>query len=443
MATLDELLQAGPRIKSPGAVVQNPAAMSAPTATTANPAPIQGQAEAMTEQAMPGSQARRVTLEDKYGPVKSEFIRGKAAVRDAWQDEKAAIKETFGRKPAAPATTDAGAPAPASGASGSGQQPAGTFAELVNQLSPYKPKTPEEQAAEERRQKRNLTFSAIGDTVSALSNLYFTTQYAPNMFNPKESMTERHRSRYDKMNAQDKADQANYLNFMLGAKDKDQQAADRAAALQVQIQQGRDNAAAAEAKAEEDKRRWEAEFGLKKDKQDADAATAAAKAEEDKRRWDAEHALKLRKQAAAERKAAGQSGSGSGSGNGKKVEPITLSNGSAKGNKGSQFKIHPDVWAGAMPYIFNTLAQEAIKAGKKSEWDFKQMKAADQENYVKQHWNESEAAKQMLEYYSTIDPETMESFTDPTEGAPQQSIKWYPSIYYGMNTEEPIMYRPE
>lgn len=42
-----------------------------------------------------------------------------------------------------------------------------------------KPRTPEEQAALEKKRKRDALFAAIGDGVSALSNLYFTTKGSP------------------------------------------------------------------------------------------------------------------------------------------------------------------------------------------------------------------------------------------------------------------------
>ncbi len=42
-----------------------------------------------------------------------------------------------------------------------------------------KPRTPEEQAALDKKRRRNALFAAIGDGVSALSNLYFTTKGSP------------------------------------------------------------------------------------------------------------------------------------------------------------------------------------------------------------------------------------------------------------------------
>ena len=56
------------------------------------------------------------------------------------------------------------------------------YEEMFRRLSPYKPLTPEELERERKKERREKTFAAISDGISALSNLYFTTQYAPNMY---------------------------------------------------------------------------------------------------------------------------------------------------------------------------------------------------------------------------------------------------------------------
>ena len=51
-----------------------------------------------------------------------------------------------------------------------------SYAELYKKLNPYKQPTDEELAKERKKQKRDQIFAAIGDGISALSNLFFTTQ---------------------------------------------------------------------------------------------------------------------------------------------------------------------------------------------------------------------------------------------------------------------------
>ena len=74
-----------------------------------------------------------------------------------------------------------------------------SYTELYKKLNPYTPPTAEELEKEKKKQKRDQIFAAIGDGISALSNLFFTTQYAPNMYTGKNTMSERTKVRYDKL----------------------------------------------------------------------------------------------------------------------------------------------------------------------------------------------------------------------------------------------------
>ena len=46
-----------------------------------------------------------------------------------------------------------------------------SYSEMFQLMSPYKPPTPEELEKERKRQKRESIFAAIGDGISAISNL--------------------------------------------------------------------------------------------------------------------------------------------------------------------------------------------------------------------------------------------------------------------------------
>lgn len=48
-----------------------------------------------------------------------------------------------------------------------------------------------------------------------MSNLWFTSQYAPNMYNPKEGMSAKAKERFDKEKAQREADADKYLQYAL------------------------------------------------------------------------------------------------------------------------------------------------------------------------------------------------------------------------------------
>lgn len=60
-----------------------------------------------------------------------------------------------------------------------------SYGEMFQALSPYSMPTKEEVEKERRKEKRERLFASIGDAVSSLSNLYFTTHHAPNMYDSK------------------------------------------------------------------------------------------------------------------------------------------------------------------------------------------------------------------------------------------------------------------
>lgn len=70
----------------------------------------------------------------------------------------------------------------------------------------------EERRKIERKKKRDKLFSAIGDGVSALSSLYFTTQYAPPTYDGNKSSTSRTNARYDKLLGEFDTNKKDYYN---------------------------------------------------------------------------------------------------------------------------------------------------------------------------------------------------------------------------------------
>lgn len=104
-----------------------------------------------------------------------------------------------------------------------------SYAEMYQMASPYKPPTPEEIEKERKKQKRDSIFAAISDGISALSNLYFTTQYAPNAYDPSKSMSEATRKRYDRL----KKERQEYMNGYLRAAQMDDNVGYRDALAQI------------------------------------------------------------------------------------------------------------------------------------------------------------------------------------------------------------------
>lgn len=76
-------------------------------------------------------------------------------------------------------------------------------------------------AAEKRKQKRQQVFAALGDGISALSNLYFTSQYAPNMFSAGKSYTSRLNDRYERLEKERQKNIRAYIDGLSRARQAD------------------------------------------------------------------------------------------------------------------------------------------------------------------------------------------------------------------------------
>ncbi len=75
------------------------------------------------------------------------------------------------------------------------------------------PETAEQRKQRERRERSKKIISAVGDGISALSNLYFTTQYAPDSFNSHQ--LGKVNERIEKLKAERDANGDKYNNYML------------------------------------------------------------------------------------------------------------------------------------------------------------------------------------------------------------------------------------
>lgn len=111
-----------------------------------------------------------------------------------------------------------------------------SYADMYKAMSPYKEPTKEELEKERKKEKRERLFAALGDGISALSNLFFTTRYAPNMYKPTETNSERVNNYWTKLKEEREANRRRYVEGYIKAKQADdthaiqQQNADVAAA---------------------------------------------------------------------------------------------------------------------------------------------------------------------------------------------------------------------
>lgn len=136
------------------------------------------------------------------------------------------------------------------------------------------PETDEERKKRERREKSKRIIAAVSDGISALSNLYFTSQYAPNMYNhEKGSMTNSVDAGIEKMKAERENNADKYLQFSLKLGDLENE---RAKTLrELEAQQERQKLAREKAQREAEQHGWLALLQPDKQREQAGKANKA------------------------------------------------------------------------------------------------------------------------------------------------------------------------
>ena len=152
-----------------------------------------------------------------------------------------------------------------------------SYTELYKKLNPYTPPTAEELEKEKKKQKRDQIFAAIGDGISALSNLFFTTQYAPNMYTGKNTMSERTKVRYDKLMKEREGKEKEYYEGLMKAKIADEEGDDRERKWQRLLRLDDYNRMRNDAKEERDRQLFELNLQLQGNKISASEADAKRK----------------------------------------------------------------------------------------------------------------------------------------------------------------------
>lgn len=151
-------------------------------------------------------------------------------------------------------------------------------------MDEHKLETKEQREKREKRERSKRLMGAIGDGLRALGNLYFTTQYAPDMYNhEKDSQARKADSAIEKARKDREAQQEQYMKFALAIGD-----AQREKARTIR---GIEDAAEKRKQARDKAARDARLFPLKKSKTEADAATAGYKRDIAKTNADAQPEL--------------------------------------------------------------------------------------------------------------------------------------------------------
>ena len=77
----------------------------------------------------------------------------------------------------------------------------------------YAPETEDERKKRVKRERANAIIAALGDCISAISNMVTSSKGAPSMYEAQNGMLPKWRERYDKAKAARKEREDNYLNY--------------------------------------------------------------------------------------------------------------------------------------------------------------------------------------------------------------------------------------
>lgn len=159
-----------------------------------------------------------------------------------------------------------------------------TLQDVIDSLEP--PETAEQRKKRERREKSAKIISAVSDGLMAMSNLYFTSQYAPNMYNhEKGSQLNAQNSAIERARKDREANADKYLRFALALGDAENERAKTA--REIEAEQERRKLAREKAERDAEAHGWKAvlqddirrEQAGKANKAEQEAITAQAEAE--------------------------------------------------------------------------------------------------------------------------------------------------------------------
>ena len=277
-----------------------------------------------------------------------------------------------------------------------------SYEKLYKELNPYTPPTKEELEKEKKKQRRDEIFAAIGDGVMALSNLFFATKGAPNMYDGKNTMSERTRVRYDKLLKDREEKNTAYFTGMMNAKQADAENAHRERSWQRQLgldekeqQRYDDEIKHRDAREKIADDRYTAEQDYKKERAKIADEQWEKFFNESKRQHNQNYNLgKMRISAAGGSKVNANKSRG---------RKFVFRNGEEE-----PIGIYENVWKGSMQGVYDVLAEDMREAHQKDKQNNPRVpnhkSAEEKEDFVKQNWHKSPRAIQHMRVLSGIDP---------------------------------------
>ena len=287
-------------------------------------------------------------------------------------------------------------------ASAQQEKPRISYAEFFERTSPYRPPTPQELEKEKKRQKSQAIVSALSDGISSLSNLYFTTQGAPNMYDPSNSLSANAKKRWDKLKAEREAKTKDYWDNYYRMKEKDDALAEQDRNFKLRMEQiaKQDKRYNQEQQHQRERERIADE---RYDQQQQYQKERDKKGDEYRQQVRADNAQYRKDMNQTRRDVARAAGA-----KGVRGKQLGFSDG-----QGNEVGIYENVWKGSMQQVYDTLVNDLRPKDEKGarSWDrrMKKLTQTQKSDFVKQYWTKSPKASAIMLALSKIDPATMSS----------------------------------
>ena len=137
-----------------------------------------------------------------------------------------------------------------------------TMRKVLDTQHEQKQKIDDEQAAKKR--KRAMLWAAIGDGVSSLANLYYTTKGAPSAYDPRTSLSKQAQERYDYLDELARRDRQQRIAYVERERARQEQEDYQNTMLGIRQQAAEEEANARRLKALQEADRWNKKFAFDK-----------------------------------------------------------------------------------------------------------------------------------------------------------------------------------
>ena len=137
-----------------------------------------------------------------------------------------------------------------------------TMRKVLDTQHEQKQKIDDEQAAKQR--KRAMLWAAIGDGVSSLANLYYTTKGAPSAYDPRTSLSKQAQERYDYLDELARRDRQQRIAYVERERARQAQEDYQNTMQRIRQQAAEEEANARRLKALQDADRWNKKYAFDK-----------------------------------------------------------------------------------------------------------------------------------------------------------------------------------